>query len=626
MLVLSAPALAGEWWFNLGSGLGRPSTARNSDGRLEVFVRGADGAIWHRWENPSASGGWAGWQSLGGTFSNDPTVAETTDGRLEVFVRTDAGSIAQKWRTGTTPESAWSSNWSEIATGIAGNPVVSQNDAGRLEVFARASDGSIGSAAQQDSQPGASWTSWSSLGGFVTGDPAVALNADGRLEVFARTPDGLVWHKWRSTPGGPWFNWWLTLGGVTTSNPAVGRNADGRLELFAVTSQGLLWHRHQTTVGATTDWSAEQTLGGNLLGGIAGNLVGNLSIGYSNDRLGVIARTSNGRVWSKWQKTPGNDTWSVWSSLCGISASDPAVAPPLNGAPQIFVRAADNVLWHRRCDEQCTGLQGKSVPVLMYHAFAEDSGAIWGIPSLFVKPSEFRNQLDALAARGYTPIQVQDLQALCVIDKPVLITADDGYVDNYTEMYPILQEKDFKSVVFSITNAIGGEHYMTEPQMLEMRDRVSFQNHTANHLDLTTLSETQIRTEMTQATGRLEALTGQSVQSIAYPYGLYNTTVKDIAREYFQFGFATEPAIYRLGQDRYAVPRIFIGRDDSLATFLQKLRACAHSEYAAGGPLESGCGGNCTTTVCASQPSCCQVSWDQLCVDAAKVQCDVEAP
>jgi hypothetical protein len=626
MMVLSAPAYAAEWWFNIGSGLGTPSTVRNSDGRLEVFVRGADGAIWHRWEDPTASGGWAIWQSLGGTFSHDPAAAKTIDGRLEVFVRTNVGAVAQKWRTGTTPESGWSSNWSEIATGIMGNPVVVQNNAGRLEVFARASDGSIGYVAQQSSQPGASWTAWSSLGGFVSGDPAVALNADGRLEVFARTPDGLVWHKWQSTPGGPWFNWWFSLGGVTSSNPAIGRNTDGRLELFAVTSQGLLWHRHQATVGATTDWTAEQTLGGDFLSGVAGNLTGNLSIAYSDSRLGVIARASNGRIWSKWQKTAGSDTWSVWSSLCGISASDPAVAPPLNGAPQIFVRAADNVLWHRRCDEQCAGLQGKSVTVLMYHAFAEDSGAIWGIPSLFVKPSEFRKQLDALAARGYTPIQTQDLEALCVIEKPVLITADDGYLDNYTEMYPILQEKGLKAEVFSISNAIGSEHYLTEPQILQMRDRVSFQNHTANHPDLATLLEAQVRTEMTQATSRLQTLTGQPVRSIAYPYGSYNTTVKNVAREYFQFGFATEPAIYRLGQDRYAVPRIFIGRDDSLDIFLQKLRTCAHSEYVVGDPLVGGCGGNCTTTVCTSQPYCCQAAWDQLCVDTAKLQCDVEMP
>jgi hypothetical protein len=52
----------------------------------------------------------------------------------------------------------------------------------------------------------------------------------------------------------------------------------------------------------------------------------------------------------------------------------------------------------------------------------------------------------------------------------------------------------------------------------------------------------------------------------------------------------------------------------------------AHSEYGIGGPLVSGCNGSCTTTVCASQAYCCQTSWDQLCVDTAKTQCDVAVP
>jgi peptidoglycan/xylan/chitin deacetylase (PgdA/CDA1 family) len=627
-IILGTPVHAAEYWFPLGNGLGVLAATRNDDGRLELFARGSDGAIWHRWQDPSVAGGWTNWQSLGGSFSKDPTVAKAPDGHLEVFVRSDAGAVVQKGRTGTAPESGWSANWREIATGIAGNPVVTQSNAGLLTVFARANDGSIGYAAQQSSNPNAAWSAWTTLGGFVSGDPAIALNADGRLEVFVRTPDGVVWHKWQTAAGGAWFGWWDTLGGTASSNPAIGRNADGRLELFAITGQGLLWHRHQTAAGATT-WMAEQTLGGDVLGslvGTAGNLIGNLSIAYSDGgRLGVIARASNGRVWSKWQKTAGVDTWSVWISLCGISAADPVTSPPANGSPEIFVRAADNVVWHKRCDEQCLAQQGKSVPVLIYHAFSE-AEPTWGERGLFVKPSEFRKQLDALTSLGYTPVQVQDLDSLCVIERPVLITVDDGYRNNYTDMYPILPEKGFKAVVFSITSLIGADQYLTESQMLQMRDRVSFQNHTVNHPDLATLSPAQVRAEMTQATSALQTLTGQTVLSIAYPYGSYNTSVKDIAREYFEFGFATPDGVYRLGQDRYTVPRIFVGRDDTVTSFLQKLRTCAHSESVTGGPLASGCGGNCTTTVCISQPSCCQVVWDQFCVNAARTQCDLATP
>jgi hypothetical protein len=457
-VLLAAPTFGAEYWFQVGDGLGSVAAVRNNDSRLEVFARRSDNAIWHRWEDPAASGGWSAWQSLGGSFSNDPVVGRAADGHLEVFVRNASGAIVEKWRTGATPESGWSAGWTQIATGIAGNPVVTQNVASRLAVFARANDGSIGYTVQTSGAPGASWATWSSLGGFLSSDPAVAVNADGRLETFARAPDGLVWHKWETTAGSTWSNWWFPLGGSTSGNPAVGRNADGRLELFAITPQGLLWHRHQTTVGATTDWTAEQFLGGDLLGnlvGATGNLIGSPSIAYgSGGRLGVLARTNNSRLWTKWQKTAGVDTWSVWTSTCGNSVADPVATSPSNGSPELFVRTADNILWHKRCDDQCLGLQGKSIPVLMYHAFSEPAPT-WGDPSLYVKPSDFQAQLDYLKANGFTPVQVTDLETLCVTDRPVMITVDDGYVDNYTDMYPILQAKSVKATVFSISNAIG---------------------------------------------------------------------------------------------------------------------------------------------------------------------------
>jgi hypothetical protein len=38
---------------------------QNADGRLEVFVRGSNGALYHKWQI-SPNDGWSGWASLGG--------------------------------------------------------------------------------------------------------------------------------------------------------------------------------------------------------------------------------------------------------------------------------------------------------------------------------------------------------------------------------------------------------------------------------------------------------------------------------------------------------------------------------------------------------------------------------
>ena len=63
------------------------SLGANADGRLEVFARGSDGALWSNWQW-QPGGSWSGWSSFGGTFPGDPqpfAVANDADGRMEGF-------------------------------------------------------------------------------------------------------------------------------------------------------------------------------------------------------------------------------------------------------------------------------------------------------------------------------------------------------------------------------------------------------------------------------------------------------------------------------------------------------------------------------------------------------------
>jgi hypothetical protein len=59
------------------------AVARNHSGRLEVFARGLDNAVWHRSQVSAGSSNWGSWSSLNGVFTIDPAVAANADGRLE---------------------------------------------------------------------------------------------------------------------------------------------------------------------------------------------------------------------------------------------------------------------------------------------------------------------------------------------------------------------------------------------------------------------------------------------------------------------------------------------------------------------------------------------------------------
>lgn len=70
-----------------------PMAALNGDGRLEVFARGSDQALWHIYQQPGTATGWSSWESLGrppGTTLPfvlvTDAVAENDDRRLEIFV------------------------------------------------------------------------------------------------------------------------------------------------------------------------------------------------------------------------------------------------------------------------------------------------------------------------------------------------------------------------------------------------------------------------------------------------------------------------------------------------------------------------------------------------------------
>jgi hypothetical protein len=83
----SGTAANGVWfgWESLGGILtSNPAVASMTMGRLDVFARGGDRALWHRWYD---TGGWANWESLGGILASGPAASTWGAARLDVFMR-----------------------------------------------------------------------------------------------------------------------------------------------------------------------------------------------------------------------------------------------------------------------------------------------------------------------------------------------------------------------------------------------------------------------------------------------------------------------------------------------------------------------------------------------------------
>jgi len=267
--------------------------ASGADNRLEVFVVGGDGGLWHIWQT-LPNNGWSNWVSHGTPgnllFTSPPAVIRNRERRLELFIAGSDGHISHIWQP--TPNGAWSNWWVHDGppNGVQGAPAVGINQDGRLEVFV-VERGSHWLYSQPQTAPSNGWApNWFNFGAppnvRLASSPAVGANADGRLEVFVVGSDGLLWKKDQTAPNNGWSDW-LPHGapsnGVRWNNsPVVTSNADGRLELFMVGTDRQLWHEWQTA--PNSGWSRWESLGSppaGLSGFGAPALGSNAAIGWA---------------------------------------------------------------------------------------------------------------------------------------------------------------------------------------------------------------------------------------------------------------------------------------------------------------------------------------------------------
>ena len=169
------------------------------------------------------------------------------------------------------------------------------------------------------------------------------------------------------------------------------------------------------------------------------------------------------------------------------------------------------------------------VPILLYHRidYSETDSRY------YVTPEKFEAQMKLLRDWEYTSITTEMLVSAItegteLPPRPVLITIDDGNLDNYTNAFPIMQKYGFTGVLYLVYNYVGTEKYMNTDQVLDMVSAGwEVGSHSMNHFDLKTLSPQQQRTEIVESRKLLEKLLGVPVQTFAYPFGSRNAASFD---------------------------------------------------------------------------------------------------
>lgn len=94
----------------------------------------------------------------------------------------------------------------------------------------------------------------------------------------------------------------------------------------------------------------------------------------------------------------------------------------------------------------------KPVPVFMYHSIGVPNKN-WKWNYLTTPYEDFEKELIYLKKHGFSTIHLADLDHYInsnqkIPDKSVVLTFDDGYVDNYIFAYPLLKKYGFKGTIF----------------------------------------------------------------------------------------------------------------------------------------------------------------------------------
>lgn len=175
------------------------------------------------------------------------------------------------------------------------------------------------------------------------------------------------------------------------------------------------------------------------------------------------------------------------------------------------------------------------LPVLNYHKISSGNDPDF----LTVTTRQLRKHFDYLNENGYTTIFISELleyveQQKPLPAKPVMITLDDGYRDNFTSLYPLLKEYNIKANIFLVAgfiqspdnkyispNSMGEFMYVADAQVMS-RDMVQFGLHTFSHQSYSKLSLPEIEADIKRTKERLQEL-GIPVQPChAYTFGAYN--------------------------------------------------------------------------------------------------------
>ncbi len=241
----------------------------------------------------------------------------------------------------------------------------------------------------------------------------------------------------------------------------------------------------------------------------------------------------------------------------------------------------------------------RPVPVFMYHHVNDHKGDM-----VTITRTVFEAQMKHLHDTGCRTLKIPEMLDLiagrsALRERAVLITFDDGWLDNYLFAYPVMKKYGINSTIFLVTDWIEkassaksalpksvpehsaskllvgkGMHHevaLNWNMVREMADSglVDFYSHTKSHARCDQLSDPDLEEELGRSKSLITERLGRGCPYLCWPKGRYNdVSLKAAEAAGYRAIFTTRPGIVDEASSPAAINRIVV--KDSLSWFKKR--------------------------------------------------------
>ena len=257
----------------------------------------------------------------------------------------------------------------------------------------------------------------------------------------------------------------------------------------------------------------------------------------------------------------------------------------------------------------------RAVPILMYHHVSPHPGLVT------LSPETFEEHMAYLARRKYRALAADEflefLQGKRALDgRSVLITFDDGYLDNYVYAYPILKRYGLKATIFAITGLVGegparphlgaGKSLPATPdhrackaavnagradevmlrwseiEAMEASSALEIHSHTHSHVRWDRLHPDRaqrlaaVAADLAASHAALKSRLGKDSRHLCWPWGYFEPEYQAAAAAAgFTAQYATARGVNVAGSDPQCIPRLVM-KDRAGCWFATRIWAYSH--------------------------------------------------